>query len=146
MRGGTASWSPITFRRSRFAGLVRHEAPNPARRRAREGSFCQTGGCSSHCADGPAPVAPLTVVRAATPVRLDFSAGDEVTKIHGDIWAGESLSGQPIESFDLGNGARAYTSKAMAAGRYYMLVSLQWSRPLDSGDTGLAFHVEIVPP
>jgi len=113
---------------------------------SREGSFCQTGGCSSHCADGPAPVAPLSVVRAATPVRLDFSAGGEVTKIHGDIWAGESLSGQPIESFDLGNGARAYTSKAMAAGRYYMLVSLQWSRPLDSGDTGLAFHVEIVPP
>jgi len=113
---------------------------------SREGSFCQTGGCSSHCADGPAPVAPLTVVRAGTPVRLDFTAGSEVTKIHGDIWPGESMSGQPTESFDLENGARTYTSRAMAGGRYYMLISLQWSRPLDSGGTGLAFLVEIVPP
>jgi hypothetical protein len=113
---------------------------------SREGSYCQTGGCSSYCADGPAPVAPVTVVHVGAPIRLDFSAGGDVTTIHGDIWRGETMSGQPVESFDLGSGQRSYTAKAMTAGRYYILVGLQWSRPLDRGDSGLAFSVEIIPP
>ena len=113
---------------------------------SREGSYCQSGGCSAHCADGPAPVAPLTRVQVGTPVRLDFSAGSDVTAIHGDIWRGDSISGQPIESFDLAGDERSYTAKEMAGGRYYVLVSLRWSRPLDSGDSGVAFLVEIVPP
>ena len=113
---------------------------------SREGSFCQTGGCTSYCADGPAPVAPVTMVSVAAPVRLDFSAGSDITTIHGDIWHGDSMSGQAIESFDLDSRERSYTSKAIAAGRYYILIGLQWSRPLDRGDSGLAFLVEIVPP
>jgi hypothetical protein len=113
---------------------------------SREGSYCRTAGCSSHCADGPAPVAPLTAIRVGIPVRLDFTAGGEVTTIHGDIWRGEAISGQPIESFDLVNGERYYTTKRIIDGRYYIRVSLRWSRLLDSGDTGVAFLVEIVPP
>jgi hypothetical protein len=113
---------------------------------SREGSYCQSGGCSSHCADGPAPAAPLTAVRVGTPVRLDFSADSDVTTIHGDIWRGERVSGQPIESFDLAGGERTYTAKGMTGGRYYILVGLRWSRVLDSGDTGIAFLVEITPP
>jgi len=112
---------------------------------SREGSYCQTGGCSSHCADGPAPAAPLTAIRVGIPVRLDFTAGSEVSTIHGDIWLGGWISGQPIESFDLVNGERAYTTTRMTGGRYYILVSLRWSRLLDNGDTGVAFLVEIAP-
>ena len=113
---------------------------------SREGSYCQSGGCSSYCADGPAPVAPLTPIRVETPVRLDFSAGSDVTTIHGDIWRGEAIGGQPIESFDLVGGDRSYVARGMTAGRYYILVSLRWSRPFDSGDSGVAFLVEIAPP
>ena len=113
---------------------------------SREGSYCQSGGCSSHCADGPAPVAPLTTLRVGTPVRLDFSAGTDVNTIHGDIWRGEAIAGQPIESFDLAGGERSYTARGMTAGRYYILVSLRWSRPFDNGDSGVPFLVEIAPP
>jgi hypothetical protein len=79
-------------------------------------------------------------------VRLDFSADTDVTTIHGDIWRGERISGQPVESFDLGGGARSYTATSMTRGRYYILVGLRWSRLLDSGGTGIAFLVEIAPP
>src|SRR5207237_3700540 len=61
---------------------------------SREGSYCQTGGCSGVCGDSLAPVAPLTPVRAASPVRLDFSAGVEGDGIHGDVWEGGTMSGR----------------------------------------------------
>lgn len=113
---------------------------------SREGSFCQSGGCGGACGDGPAPTAPLTVVRAASPVRLDFSGSAEINQIHGDIFRGEKMSGQPLESFDLGGIERAYTSQLMRDGRYYVLVLLRWARVTDRGGASLAFSIEIVPP
>ena len=113
---------------------------------SREGSYCQSGGCSGVCADGPAPTAPLTVVRATSPVRLDFFGGGEITQIHGDIWQGEAMNGQPLESFDLRGNERSYSPQLMRDGRFYLLVSLGWSRVTDRGDTSVAFLVEIVPP
>src|SRR5207248_1489466 len=113
---------------------------------SREGSYCQTGGCSGVCGDSLAPVAPLTPVRAASPVRLDFSAGAEVDRIHGDIWEGETQTGRPAESFELRGSDRSYTSQLMRDGRYYLLISLGWSRVTDHGDTSVAFAVELTPP
>jgi hypothetical protein len=113
---------------------------------SREGSFCQGGGCGGACGDGPAPVAPLTVVRASAPVRLDFSAGGEVNEIHADVYEGEGMVGSPIESFTLSGGERSYTSGRMQSGRYYILVSIVWSRLTDRGDAVRAFLVEIAPP
>jgi hypothetical protein len=113
---------------------------------SREGGFCQTAGCSSQCGDGPAPVAPLTSLRAAAPVRLDFSGGPEINQIHADIWKGETISGQPLETFDLRGTERSYTSQRIGDGRYYLLVSVGWSRITDHGDVSLAFLVEIAPP
>ena len=78
---------------------------------SREGSYCQTGGCSGVCGDSLAPVAPLTPVRARSPVRLDFSAGAEVDRIHGDVWEGETMTGRPVESFELRGSDRSYTSQ-----------------------------------
>ena len=113
---------------------------------SREGSYCQTGGCSGVCGDSLAPVAPLTPVRAASPVRLDFSAGAEVDRIHGDIWEGETQTGRPAESFELRGSDRSHTSQLMRDGRYYLLISLGWSRVTDHGDTSVAFAVELTPP
>ena len=113
---------------------------------SREGSYCQTGGCSGVCGDSLAPVAPLTPVRAAFPVRLDFSAGAEVDQIHGDIWEGETMTGRPTESFELRGSDRSYMSQLMRDGRYYLLISLGWSRVTDHGDTSVAFAVELTPP
>lgn len=112
---------------------------------SREGSYCQTGGCSGVCADSLAPVGPLTTVRAATPIRLDFSGGAEINQIHGDIWRGETMAGPPLESFDLRGAERSYTSQQMRDGRYYLLISLGWSRVTDHGDTSIAFSVELSP-
>jgi hypothetical protein len=113
---------------------------------SREGSYCQHSGCSGACGDTAAPVAPLTTVRASPPIRLDFSPEGEVTEIHVQIWQGERSSGQPIESFGLPGRQPSRTSTAMTAGRYYLAVSIEWSRAFDRGDTSRAFLVEIVPP
>jgi hypothetical protein len=113
---------------------------------SREGSYCQTGGCTGVCGDSLAPIAALTAVRAPAPVRLDFSSGAEVNQIHGDIWRGDAMSGQPLESFDLRDTERSYTSQQMRDGRYYLLVSLGWSRVTDHGDTSIAFSIELNPP
>jgi len=113
---------------------------------SREGSYCQSGGCSGVCGDTTAPTAPLTAVRAPAPIRLDFSGGAEINQIHGDIWQGETMIGQPLETFDLGVAQRSYTSLKMREGKYYLLVSVRWSRVTDSGDTSFAFAVAITPP
>lgn len=114
---------------------------------SREGSFCQTGGCSGMCGDGPAPVAPLTTVRATTPVRFDFVAGSDVNQIHGDIWKGETIAGTPLESFTLVDGARSYmTNELKPGGRYYIIVMIGWSRLLDRGDSSRAFLIDVASP
>jgi hypothetical protein len=92
-------------------------------------------------------VAPLTLVRATTPVRFDFVAGEEVDQIHADIWRGEKVEGQPIESFTIDGGARSYTTTELKpGGRYYIAVLIRWSRFLDRGDSSRAFLVEIASP
>lgn len=114
---------------------------------SREGSYCQGGGCQGMCADGPAPIAPLTLVRTSLPARLEFTAPPEVEQIHGDIWQGETLAGSAIESFTLERGVRSYTANALkSGGRYYVIVMIRWDRLLDRGDSSRAFLVEIAAP
>jgi hypothetical protein len=125
-------------------GLTISGATIPA---SREGSFCQGGGCSGTCGDGPAPSAPLTLIHATTPIRLDFVTDVEVNQIHGDIWQGETIAGHPIESFTLVGAVRSYTTTALKpGGRYYIAVSIGWSRLLDRGDSSRAFLVDIASP
>lgn len=112
---------------------------------SREISFCQGGGCSGTCGDGIAPTLPATVVRASRPVRLDFATGSEVVQIHGDVWIGERLEGSSVETFDLTSGERSYTSQRIAAGHYYIAVSIRWQRPFDRGDSSFAFHIDVRP-
>lgn len=112
---------------------------------SRENSFCQPSGCTVRCVDGPSPEAPLTIVRANAPVQLEFSAGPEVNRIHGDIYEGERMVGSPIEAFTLTGNERTHPSASMRAGRYYILISIAWSRLTDRGDFGRAFLVDITP-
>jgi hypothetical protein len=114
---------------------------------SREGSYCQSAGCSGMCADGPAPKALLTRVRATAPIRLDFVTGAGVDQIHGDIWEGETMGERPIESFTLAHGARSYTtSELKPGGRYYIAVLIGFSRFFDRGDTSYAFLMDIAAP
>lgn len=113
---------------------------------SREGSFCQVGGCSGVCRDGPAPEAPLTTVRAMAPIRLDFSSPSEVSQIQAGVYLGNGMVGAPIESFTLSGSERSHTSARMGPGRYYILLSFWWSRFIDRGSSGAAFLVEIVSP
>jgi len=106
---------------------------------------------SGNCEDGgacPPPVAPLTVVRATTPVRLDFVAVSEVDQINGAIWRGETMMGKAIETFTIEGDARSHTTTEMKpGGRYYIIATVRWARFLDRG--GLitrAFLVEIASP
>jgi hypothetical protein len=112
-----------------------------------EGSYCQGGGCQTMCADGPAPVATLTVVRTSTPVRLEFVAPSEIDQIHGDIWQGEKMTGSPVESFTIDGAARSYVANALkTGGRYYIVVMTRWNRVIDRGDSSRAFLIEIANP
>lgn len=113
---------------------------------SREGSYCQSGGCSGTCADGPAPVAPLTRVRAGAPIRLDFSAGPEVSEIDVSIYEGERTGATPRERFTLSGRERSFTSSVMRSGTYYISVLIRWSRFTDRGDAGRSFLVELSPP
>jgi hypothetical protein len=105
---------------------------------------------SRNCQDGGAclpPVAPLTVVRATTPVRLDFVVGNEMDQISAAIWRGETMIGTTIETFTLEGGARSHTTTQLKPdGRYYIIANVRWSRFLDRGITTRAFLVEIAPP
>jgi hypothetical protein len=105
---------------------------------------------SGNCDDGgacPPPVAPLTLVRATTPVRLDFVVGNEVDQINGNIWQGETMGLRPIETFKIEGRARSHTTTQLRpGGRYYIIASIHWSRFLDQGVTFRAFLVEIASP
>jgi hypothetical protein len=112
---------------------------------SREAICNDTGGCGAGAC--PPPVAPLTVVRAAPPIKLDFTADGDVTEIGGSVWLGDTMAVAAIETFMLPAGVRSWTSKSMAVyGRYYLNVSAQWSRQSDRGFRGRVFLVEIVPP
>jgi len=56
------------------------------------------------------------------------------------------MTGRPVESFELRGNDRSYTSQLMRSGRYYLLISIGWSRVTDHGDTSVAFAVELTPP
>lgn len=105
---------------------------------------------TGNCADGgacPPPVAPLTVVRATTPVRLDFVVGNDVDQINGAIWRGETMMGTAIETFNITRGARSHsTSELKPGGRYYIIATISWSRFVDRGVTSRSFLVEVVSP
>ena len=107
-------------------------------------------GSSGNCRDGgacPPPVAPLTVVRTTTPVRLDFVAGNEVDQISAAIWRGETMTASTIETFTLEGDARSRTTTRLEpGGRYYIIATIIWSRFLGRGVDSRAFLVEIAPP
>jgi hypothetical protein len=110
---------------------------------SREASCHDTGCGGGAC---PAPVAPLTIVRTTTPVRLDFLVGSDVNQIHGGIWEGERMRAKTIEQFTLVAGARSYTtSEVKPGGRYYIFVMINWSTLLDRGDSSRAFLIDIAP-
>ena len=59
--------------------------------------------------------------------------------------AGANVAIADIDSDSL-DAACADVAQQMRDGRYYLLISLGWSRVTDRGDTSVAFSVELTPP
>ena len=113
---------------------------------SREGSFCQSGGCSAMCGDAPPLSAPLTRVMAGAPYVFEFSTGAEVNRIHVDLFPGDGLQGQSTAyTFDLSGTERRHSTTTPLAGHYYIVVTIGWSRFTDRGDTSRMFQVDIAP-
>lgn len=113
---------------------------------SREGSYCQSGGCSGVCADAPPLNAPLTRVAASPPYVFEFATGSEVNQIHVDLFSGDGLRGQsPAYTFDLSGSERRHSTTTPLAGHYYIVVGVGWSRLIDRGDTSRIFQIDVVP-
>ena len=112
-----------------------------------DSSYCQSGSCTTTCHDYPTLSPPLVQVRVTPPVTLEFRADSGVTEIRGDIWEGDTVSGRPIETFTLTGHIARYGSQAMASGhRYYIVIDIHWSLPLNTGGQGHVYRVELLPP
>ena len=112
-----------------------------------DSSYCQSGGCTTTCGDYPVLSPPLVQVRVTPPVTLEIRADSGVTEIHGDIWEGDTVSGQPVETFTLAGQTARFVSQAMAPGhRYYIAIDIHWSLPLNTGGQGHVYRVEVLPP
>lgn len=102
------------------------------------------GGCGIGAC--PPPIAPLTVVRAAPPIRFDFSVDGGPAEIAVSVWQGETMGVAPIETFVLTADTRSHVASKMTSGRYYLIVTLRWARTFDVGESSRALRVEIVSP
>ena len=112
-----------------------------------DSSYCQSGGCTGTCGDYPVLFPPIVQVRVTPPVTLEIRADSGVTEIHGDIWEGDTVSGQPVETFTLAGQTARFVSQAMAPGhRYYIAIDIHWSLPLNTGGQGHVYRVEVLPP
>ena len=111
---------------------------------SREGSYCQSGGCSSVCADSGPLSAPIVHVSADPPYEFRFATSGEVNRIHADIFPGDGSHGQPpAYTFDLNGAERRHAVTTRLSGQYYLAVTIGWSRFTDSGDTSRFFQVDI---
>ena len=112
-----------------------------------DSSYCQSGGCTGTCGDYPVLAPPIVQVRVTPPVTLEIRADSGVTEIHGDIWEGDTVSGQPVETFTLAGQTARFVSQAMAPGhRYYIAIDIHWSLPLNTGGQGHVYRVQVLPP
>lgn len=110
------------------------------------GSYCRNFGFRGECGDTAELAPPITAVRSAVPVRLDIGADAGAAEIRGDIWRGERIDSPPIETFTLPGRGGTYVSRDMKAGRYYLVIHVRWSLPLNSGGQAHAFRIDIRSP
>ncbi len=104
--------------------------------------------CSTSHGDAFPQLAPLTTVRAVTPVALHFEAGQGATKIRGWIYDldAQSQPGGPIEDFTLLGRSGAFEPRSMVASRTYSVtVNVVWSFVVRQGEETHLFRLRIEP-
>jgi hypothetical protein len=108
-----------------------------------------TGWWSGEHGDAFPSDIPLTTVRTAIPLTLQFDAGQGASDI--DVWLYDkdspSSGGGPTEEFTVHGRAGAYASRTIKVGHTYeILANVKWSGLLVRGEVTHAFRLKIEAP
>jgi hypothetical protein len=113
------------------------------------GSTTEGTACSTSHGDGPSPNVPLTTVRGAAPLTINFEAGQGATEIRGwlyDVDAQSRPTGVPIEEFKLSGRSGAFEPRSLLASRTYSItVNVVWSFVVTHGEETHLFRLRIEP-
>jgi hypothetical protein len=112
------------------------------------GSTSEGTACSTSIGDAFPKTLPLTIVRAAPPLALQFEAGQGASEIRGAIYdlAAPAASGGPNEEFSVAGRTGSYETRSLIAGRTYrVLVNVRWSFVVTHGEETHLFEVRLEP-
>jgi hypothetical protein len=113
------------------------------------GSTTEGTACSSSHGDGFPEDIPMTTVRHATPLTINFEAGQGATEIRVWIYEVDVHSqpiGVPIEEFKLSARSGAFAPRSMLASRTYSVsVNVVWSFVVTRGEETHLFRLRIEP-
>jgi hypothetical protein len=111
------------------------------------GSTSEGTACSTSIGDAFPQNLPLTTVHA-TPVTLQFEAGQDATTIRGAIYDVDAptASGGPIEEFALPGRSAAFQPRSIVASRTYSItVNVVWSFLVTQGEETHIFRLRVEP-
>ncbi len=112
------------------------------------GSTTEGTACSTSHGDAFPQSLPPATVRAGTPVRLHFEAGQGATEIHGWIYDldAPSASGRPNEEFTVPGRSGDYEAGSVVPSRTYrVLVNVRWSFVVTRGEETHLFEMRVEP-
>src|SRR6267143_7142744 len=104
--------------------------------------------CSTTIGDAFPQNLPLTTVRSAPPLTLQFEAGQGASEIRGAIYDVDApaASGGPNEEFTVAGRSGSYEARSVLAGRTYrVLVNVRWSFVVTHGEETHLFEVRLEP-
>jgi hypothetical protein len=110
------------------------------------GSTSEGTACSTSIGDAFPQTLPLTIVRAALPLTLEFQAGQGASEIRGAIYDVDApaASGGPNEEFTVAGRSGSYEARSVSAGRTYrVLVNVRWSFVVTHGEETHLFEVRV---
>ena len=112
------------------------------------GSTSEGTACSTTIGDAFPRDLPLTTVRSAPPLALQFEAGQGASEIRGAIYDVDApaASGGPNEEFTVAGRSGSYEALSVIAGRTYrFLVNVRWSFVVTHGEETHLFEVRLEP-
>ena len=109
------------------------------------GSYSHQNRCGGVVADAVPPSPDQVTVPATGSLALEVATAPEVTEIQGAIFGGDTPTSEP-RTFTFAKGSARHTLPNVLPGAYYLLITLRWSRPLDSGDDSYAYRLIVRAP
>lgn len=103
-------------------------------------SYSQSNRCGGVVGDAIPPSPDQVTVPATGSLTLVVATAPEVKEIQGAIFAGETPTSEPV-AFTFGKGATQHVLPNILPGAYYLHITLNWSRPLDSGTDSHAYRI-----